>query len=137
MKKLTIALAFILWSASANAQGFDEATSLKIHNLIEDYIACVVFYTISAVHVNSDDTEVAEKFKSGAETFLFRAHTLSQAINMKEETIRAKMQLHRDDQMEAINHDAVNYSILLNKYGKTCQHLHDNTEQVLKERGLE
>jgi len=138
MKKLMIVLLLLL--LPVRAQAVDEETSLKIRNLIDDYLACHVYSKIVERGLqNGNDTAkaTAEIYNLGAEAFLFRAHTLGQGINMKEETLLAKVELELKDQLDSIDNNAINISILMNKYAYSCQHLHDNTEEVLKERGLD
>jgi len=114
-----------------------EEYRLAVNNLIEDHVSCYAFYKISEEGLRkSNMAETANIYQSSADTFFERAIMLAGIIEMKNETILAKVQLRLEDMLEDMDYDNINFSILLAKYSKPCKHLGDNLEEVMEEKGL-
>ncbi len=130
-------LATVAVMGQAKSEGLEDI-QYKVHNLIEEHIACYTYYKITEENLrrpeNSTprDIQLADNYEIGADGFLERAYLLANILNMKEETILAKVEMHVKDQMNEIDNDYINFSILLNKYAEDCQYLYDNLEDVIK-----
>jgi hypothetical protein len=75
---------------------------------------------------SANDKSLSERAMKTQDTMLERAVTMTAKAKLKFETIDARSKLFQSSMMEELGKDCRNISILLAKYGKTCQSLFEN-----------
>jgi hypothetical protein len=101
---------------------------MAIANFIDDTIKCTSYYSILGnMETNSPDwAALAEKHISLAEAMGMTALTLSESIKMSSKVVLAKLQSYTEEMGKTIQNDAINVSLLLEKYGEDCRLLVEN-----------
>jgi len=142
MKKIFIPLVliilFIQTSFAENESGnFSNKTteekraSYVLTNMQQDYTTCYIFYKIGAEAFRKSDgeTDAVKGMEQTAENSLKFAFETGELLGMKVETMLARVKLEMKFQVNVIEKNYTNISILLEKNGKICKNLIQNKTQ--------
>jgi hypothetical protein len=122
MKKLLgIVVLGLLWSISAKS---DDMSDYIFTNLQQDYSDCYAYFKISEEGVKRSKSDIKDnaalKLKEAAERSLLGAVKTGEFINMKQEAMKARIQLAFEDLSNQMGEDYANISILIVKYADSC-----------------
>ena len=128
---------FFLLFFSFNTNLFAQSASDKAmawinSNLIEEHATCYVFYMTSEEGINRDPIRPKVNYKNITDSLISRMLMLAEKSSIKEEAIKAKIELSMKDFEKEMDSDFKNYSIILNKYGDFCQNLVERPEVRMK-----
>ena len=101
-------------------------------NLIEEHATCYVFYMTSEEGINRDPIRPKVNYKNITDTLISRMFMLAEKSSIKEEEIKAKIELSMKDFEKEMDSDFKNYSIVANKYGQFCKDLVEKPENRMK-----
>lgn len=129
LKKVTIALlGFLSFFSAENLWGQSNADLnpeqvQAFNNYHHEIVECVIFYNISidGMKRRAGSEETVAIYQSISDTLLKRAMVVSDIIGMKDETIAARLQMAATAQLEEIDQNFVNISILMEKYLTSCK----------------
>ena len=130
---VTLVSSLFTFSTTALSQSIQSEENLRLGSasFISEMIECAVFYSIIA---NAQDNkgnalELSEEFFELSESLYMFAFNLAEEIGMKSDTLIAKAEESGKKMGEAIDFDAINISILTNKYGDLCKMIVANPEE--------
>jgi hypothetical protein len=86
-----------------------------VNNLAHELAECAGFYVISEKILQAQEPKLAERMSEAADNALDYSKTLT-----SEKLTRARTEMAIKSMMKEIDNDAMNYSILLNKYADNC-----------------
>jgi hypothetical protein len=86
-----------------------------VNNLAHELAECAGFYVISEKILHAQEPKLAERSQAAADSALEYSTTLT-----NEKLTRARAEMAIKSMMKEIDNDAMNYSILLNKYADNC-----------------
>ena len=86
-----------------------------VNNLAHELAECACFYLLSSKLIQSQKPELAEQSNQAAVSALAYSKALT-----SETLTRARTEMAIKSMLKEIDNDAVNYSILLNKYADQC-----------------
>ena len=102
-----------------------------LSNMQQDYITCYCFYKIGAEYIKKSDGEpnIIEGVEKSADTSLKLAHETGEIMGMVTEEMSLKVKLEMKKNLDLIDNDFNNASILLKKYAQNCKKLIENKKQ--------
>lgn len=86
-----------------------------VNNLAHELAECAGYYVISEKILQAQDPKLAERMSEAADSALDYSKILT-----SEKLTRARTEMAIKSMMKEIDNDAMNYSILLNKYADNC-----------------
>ena len=102
-----------------------------LSNMQQDYITCYCFYKIGAEYIKKSDGEpnIIEGVEKSADTSLKLAHETGEIMGMATEEMSLKVKLEMKKNLDLIDNDFNNASILLKKYAQNCKKLIENKKE--------
>jgi len=102
-----------------------------LSNMQQDYITCYCFYKIGAEYIKKSDGEpnIIEGVEKSADTSLKLAHETGEIMGMVTEEMSLKVKLEMKKNLDLIDNDFNNASILLKKYAQNCKKLIENKKE--------
>tara|TARA_B110000438_G_scaffold299225_1_gene348984 strand:- start:1259 stop:1708 length:450 start_codon:yes stop_codon:yes gene_type:complete len=102
-----------------------------LSNMQQDYITCYSFYKIGAEYIRKSNGElnIVEGVEKSSDTSLKLAHETGELMGMTLEEMSSKVKNEMKKQLNQIDNDFNNASILLNKYALQCKNLIENKKQ--------
>ena len=102
-----------------------------LSNMQQDYITCYCFYKIGAEYIKKSDGEpnIIEGVEKSADTSLKLAHEMGEIMGMVTEEMSLKVKLEMKKNLDLIDNDFNNASILLKKYAQNCKKLIENKKE--------
>jgi len=115
-------VAFVTTAFSQDLEISDDVR-LGSASFISEMVECATFYSIIANAQDNKGNELDSKddFFQLSENLLMFAFGLAEEIGMKSETVLSNAIENGKQMGEAIGFDAINISILTNKYGDLCK----------------
>ena len=100
-------------------------------NMQQDYIICYSFYKIGAEYVRKSNggAGVINGIEKSSDTSLKLAHETGEIMSMTNDEMSSKVKSEMQKQLNLINNNFNNASILLEKYGQRCKDLIENKKQ--------
>jgi hypothetical protein len=133
MKKFTkILFILLVISNHAYAETIEEKKArFVLLNMQHDYISCYVFYKIGTEYVKTTggDSNIIEGIEKSSDTSLKLAHDVGEIIGLTAEEMSKKTKNEMKNQLNLIDNDFNNASILLEKYAKNCKNLIEDKKQ--------
>jgi hypothetical protein len=106
-------ISVVLLLPIATAYAYEPERALN--NLAHELAECAGFYVISQKILQAQEPKLAEQMNEAADRALDFSKTLT-----SEKLTRARTEMAIKSMMKEIDNDAMNYSILLNKYADNC-----------------
>ena len=131
-KILKIITLSLLISNPAFAQTKEEKRAKYVLlNMQQDYITCYAFYKIGAEYVRKTKGEpsIIEGIEKSSDTSLKLAHETGEIIGMASDKMSSKVKNEIQIQLDLIDNDLNNASVLLEKYAQTCKNLIENKKE--------
>ena len=102
-----------------------------LSNMQQDYITCYSFYKIGAEYIRkSNGTQnIIEGVEKSSDTSLKLAHETGELMGMSLKEMSSKVKNEMKKQLDQIDNDFNNSSILLDKYASQCKNLIENKKQ--------
>ena len=102
-----------------------------LENMHQDYIVCYSFYKIGAEYIKktNGDPNIVEGVENSSDTSLKLAYETGEMMSMTNEEMSAKIKSEMKNQLNLIDNNFNNASILLEKYAQVCKNLIENKEQ--------
>jgi len=102
-----------------------------LSNMQQDYITCYCFYKIGTEYIKKSDGEtgIIEGVEKSADTSLKLAHETGEMMGMATEEMASKVKLEMKKNLDLIDNDFNNTSILLKKYAQNCKNLIENKKE--------
>ena len=100
-------------------------------NMQQDYITCYSFYKIGSEFVkkSNGDKSVIDGIEKSSDISLRLAHETGEIMGMTTEKMSTKVKSEMNKQLNSIDNNFSNASILLKKYAKTCKNLIENKKE--------
>ena len=114
----------IFWAAGANAKSISEKQKRALNILHGEISDCAMYFNISSQGVTRIGSAKANTISQ--RSIKWRNHLISMAteigkrIGLSKKAINARFKLSFESQMDEIDNDFGNYSILLKKHLKPC-----------------
>jgi|TARA_B110000240_G_C13159909_1_gene308950 hypothetical protein len=103
-----------------------------LQNLNQDFITCGVFYSLSSSGAQkAKDAPKAKLFSEIAMKYYKESFDISKIINMSDEAVEAAAELTMKNMGREMKNDFINYSIIINKYGRFCKNLLEDPDSRL------
>jgi len=102
-----------------------------LSNMQQDYITCYSFYKIGAEYIRKSKVElnIIEGVEKSSDTSLKFAHETGELMGMTSEEMSSKVKNEMKKQLDQIDNDFNNASILLDKYALQCKNLIENKKK--------
>ena len=102
-----------------------------LSNMQQDYITCYCFYKIGAEYIKKSDGEpnIIEGVEKSADTSLKLAYEMGEIMGMVTEEMSLKVKSEMKKNLDLIDNDFNNASILLKKYAQNCKKLIENKKE--------
>jgi len=102
-----------------------------LSNMQKDYIICYSFYKIGTEYIrkSNGDTNIIEWVEKSSDTSLKLAHETGEMMSMTNEKMSSKIKSEMKNQLNLIDNNFSNTSILLEKYVQECKNLIEDKEQ--------
>ena len=129
LKILTLSL---LFSNLAFAETKEEKRAKYVLlNMQQDYIACYSFYKIGAEYVrkSNGDPKIIEGIEKSSDYSLKLAHDTGEIIGMTGDEMSTMVKSEMKNQLDQIDNDFNNASVLVKKYAQTCKKLIGHKKQ--------
>jgi len=100
-------------------------------NMQQDYITCYSFYKIGAEYVrkSNGDSNVIKGIEKSSDSSLKLAYETGEIMGMTADKMSSKVESEIKNQLDLIDNNFNNASILLEKYAQTCKNLIENKKQ--------
>ena len=100
-------------------------------NMQKDYITCYSFYKIGAEYVrkSNGDNTIIDGIEKSSDTSLKLAYETGEIMGMTADKMSSKVESEIKNQLDLIDNNFNNASILLEKYAQTCKNLIENKKQ--------
>ena len=132
-KKFTLALIFIFLTCGISLAETIEEKRAKyvLSNMQQDYITCYVFYKIGAEYIRKaeGDEKIIEGVEKSADTSLKFAHETGEIMGMVTEEMASKVKFEMKKNLDLIDNDFNNASILLKKHAQNCKKVIENKKE--------
>lgn len=112
---------FVLLLLASSVEAYEPA--LAANNYAHELADCSAFYMLSSTIVKAQRPEMADQLQKAAEL----AYELSSTLTNSKLAL-ARAQMATKTMIKEIENDAINFSILLNKYADPCKESIDNYE---------
>ena len=127
MKKiLKILTLMLLFSNLAYAETKEEKRAKYVlSNMQNDYITCYSFYKIGAEYIrkSNGDSDIIKGVEKSSNTSLKLAHEMGEIVGMTNKEMSVKVESEVKNQLNQIDNDFNNSSVLLKKYAQPCKNL--------------
>ena len=102
-----------------------------LSSMQKDYITCYSFYKIGAEYIRKSNGEqnILEGVEKSADTSLKLAYETGELMGMTSKEMSSKVKFVMKKQLDQIDNDFNNASILLDKYAAQCKNLVENKKQ--------
>ena len=133
MKKILKIIILSLFLANlAHAETKEEKRAKYVLlNMQQDYIACYSFYKIGSEYVkkSNGDKSTIDGIEKSSDLSLKLAHDTGEIMGMTTEEMSLKVQSEMNKQLNLIDNNFSNASILLEKYAQNCKNLIENKKK--------
>ena len=122
----------LLLISSAFAETKEEKRAKYILlNMHQDYIACYSFYKIGAEYVrkSNGNAEIIEGIEKSSEHSLKLAHDTGDMLGMTSDEMSTMVKSEIKNQLDLIDNDFNNASVLLEKFSQMCKKIVEDKKQ--------
>ena len=130
MKKLLVII-ILSFLFSGNAIS-DEKKTYVLNNLQEDFTTCYTYFKIAEEGLsrgkNVDEKTIAGLRRS-SEISLQSAYLVGEELNMKIESMKARVKMSFEKMQKEIGSDFINFSVILDKYAYYCKEVIEKPEE--------
>ena len=133
MKKFLLTIIFTLVIIGASSA--DEKQTYVLNNLQEDFTTCYSYYKIAGEGISRGrelDQETIDGLNRSAEIALESAYLIGQQLNMKTETMSARVKMAFQRMQDEMGSDFINFSVILDKYAYYCKDVIEKPEQRIQ-----
>ena len=97
----------------------------------QDYITCYAFYKIGAEYVRKSKGKpsIIEGIEKSSDTSLKLVHETGEIMGITSAEMSSKVKTEMQNQLDLIDNDFNNASVLLEKYAQTCKNLIENKKE--------
>ena len=102
-----------------------------LQNMQQDYISCYSFYKIGSEYVkkSNGDKSTIDGIEKSSDVSLKLAHDTGEIMGMTTEQMSLKVESKINKQLNLIDNNFSNASILLEKYSQNCKNLIENKKK--------
>ena len=102
-----------------------------LSNMQQDYITCYSFYKIGAEYIRKSNGKqyIIKGVENSSDTSLKLVHETGELMGMTLKEMSSKVKNEMKKQLDQIDNDFNNSSILLDKYASQCKNLIENKKQ--------
>ena len=129
---LKIIILSLLLANVAHAETKEEKRAKYVLlNMQQDYIACYSFYKIGSEYVkkSNGDKNTIDGIEKSSDLSLKLAHDTGELMGMTIEEMSLKVESEMNKQLNLIDNNFSNASILLEKYAQNCKNLIENKKK--------
>ena len=126
-----ILLSFLFFNKSFADTNEELRAKYVLSSMQQDYITCYSFYKIGAEYIRKSNGEqnIIDGVEKSSDTSLKFAHETGELMGMTSKEMSSKVKSEMKKQLDQINNDFNNASILLDKYAIQCKNLIENKKQ--------
>ena len=131
-KTLKIIILSLLLANVAYAETKEEKRAeYVLLNMQQDYITCYAFYKIGAEYVRKSKGKpsIIEGIEKSSDTSLKLVHETGEIMGITSAEMSSKVKTEMQNQLDLIDNDFNNASVLLEKYAQTCKNLIENKKE--------
>ena len=127
MKKILklIILSLLLGNVAHAETKEEKRAKYVLSNMQNDYITCYSFYKIGAEYIrkSNGDSDIIKGVEKSSNTSLKLAHEMGEIMGMTNKEMSVKVESEVKNQLNQIDNDFNNSSVLLKKYAQPCKNL--------------
>ena len=126
-----ILLSFLFCNKNFAETNVELRAKYVLSSMQQDYITCYSFYKIGAEYIRKSNGElnIIEGVEKSSDTSLKFAHETGELMGMTSEEMSSKVKNEMKKQLDQIDNDFNNASILLDKYALQCKNLIENKKK--------
>jgi len=126
-------LCFLIANTSFAQTKEEKRAEFVMLNMQQDYTICYSFYKIGAEYVRKTGgkSSVIEGIEKSSDTSLELAHDVGELLGLTAEEMSKKIKKEIKSQLNLINNDFSNASLLLEKYARTCKDLIEDKKKII------
>jgi len=131
-KILKIIILSLLFANATHAETkIEKRAKYVLLNMQQDYIACYSFYKIGSEYVkkSNGDKNTIDGIEKSSDISLKLAHDTGEIMDMTKEEMSLKVESEINKQLNLIDNNFSNASVLLEKYGQNCKNLIENKKK--------
>ena len=131
-KILKIIILSLLFANTAHAETkIEKRAKYVLLNMQQDYIACYSFYKIGSEYVkkSNGDKNTTDGIEKSSDISLKLAHDTGEIMDMTKEEMSLKVESEINKQLNLIDNNFSNASVLLEKYAQNCKNLIENKKK--------
>ena len=108
-----------------------EKAKYVLLNMQQDYITCYSFYKIGAEYVrkSNSNNKIINGIEKSSNTSLRHVYETAELMGMQTQEMSSKIKSEIENQLNLIDNNFNNASVLLEKYAQTCKNLIENKKQ--------
>ncbi len=108
-----------------------EKAKYVLLNMHQDYITCYSFYKIGAEYVrkSNSNNKIINGIEKSSNTSLRHVYETAELMGMQTQEMSSKIKPEMENQLNLIDNNFNNASVLLEKYAQTCKNLIENKKQ--------
>ena len=133
MKKILkiFTLSFLLANSAFAETKEEKRAKYVLLNMQQDYIACYSFYKIGSEYVkkSNGDKSTIDGIEKSSDLSLKLAHDTGELMGMTIKEMSLKVESEMNKQLNLIDNNFSNASILLEKYAQNCKNLIENKKK--------
>ena len=126
---LAVLFVSTLASPAYSAEGMSPIETLAFNNFHHEMVNCIAYYSIvtEGLRQRGDET-TASQYRQLIETLFGRVFAVGKKIGMKDDAVQARIRMASKQQIQEIDKNFVNISILLEKYAYQCKTVMENPD---------
>jgi len=131
-KILKIIILSLLFANATHAETkIEKRAKYVLLNMQQDYIACYSFYKIGSEYVkkSNGDKSTIDGIEKSSDISLKLAHDTGEIMDMTKEEMSLKVESEINKQLNLIDNNFSNASVLLEKYAQNCKNLIENKKK--------
>jgi len=131
-KILKIIILSLLFANATHAETkIEKRAKYVLLNMQQDYIACYSFYKIGSEYVkkSNGDKNTIDGIEKSSDISLKLAHDTGEIMDMTKEEMSLKVESEINKQLNLIDNNFSNASVLLEKYAQNCKNLIENKKK--------
>ena len=131
-KILKIIILSLLFTNATHAETkIEKRAKYVLLNMQQDYIACYSFYKIGSEYVKKSNgyKSTIDGIEKSSDISLKLAHDTGEIMGMTKEKMSLKVESEINKQLNLIDNNFTNASVLLEKYAQNCKNLIENKKK--------
>lgn len=116
---------------NGTAPNLDKSEVRVLNEVLSETLACAAYYSIAVEGMSRrDENDPVSRMEQIIDNLLTGAFVIAETINMKREAVKIRFKWSVRDQMELIDHNMVNISILIDKYADFCKQIYESDPKI-------